>query len=219
MKTELELKTISDNLANPKGDIGLKVAAKMNESNLELTLKSIEALSPKKNDSVVEIGLGNGKLSYPILEKIGTGGVFLGVDTSQTMIDESFANISSRWEGELILYHGDICDYKTDLKFDKLMGVNLLYFIEDLDQFFTHLKPLMKDGAKLVFSMRAYETLVKLPISQFNFILRPDNEIMTIIENNGFKNITLEEYVEKNEVKRQVETDVVFKNIIISCYK
>lgn len=56
---EKDLKILAQNLANPEGETGLKVAEMMNATNIGMTVESIQTLLIEDGESILEIGHGN----------------------------------------------------------------------------------------------------------------------------------------------------------------
>ena len=54
-----------------------------------MTERSIEMLAPKSCERIVEIGPGNGILSIPIVESLGKGGHYIGIEWSTDMARET----------------------------------------------------------------------------------------------------------------------------------
>lgn len=186
---EQELQFIANQLSCPDGEAGIDVGNKMNELNQFITLKSIEKLSVKKAESIVEIGAGNGSLSLPILDALGVNGYYLGIEMSEVMAAELHRTLESkRCKVEVIC--GNCLDVNIKAEsVDAVMGVNILYFIEDLYPFFKHIINWMKCGGRVVFGIRSDKALKNLPFTQYGFNIRSTNEIELLMKKAGFDSI------------------------------
>ena len=57
---EENIKFIAEQLRKPSGEYASKIGEKMNESNFQMNIKTIESLVLEAQDNVLEIGMGNG---------------------------------------------------------------------------------------------------------------------------------------------------------------
>ncbi len=208
------IKEVSDHLKCPRGKRGLEIAQKMNVSNQELMKETLVILNPCVGEKIIEIVMGNGILSIPLIESLGVTGQFCGLDLSETMIEE--ASIHLKKYKNIILKNSDLTDFKSKEKYDKLIAVNVLYFIKDLDLFFKSIKINIKESGLVVFGLRTQKTLNNIPISKFNFISRSEDSILDMLKGHGFKEIKKFLFTEKERAERQVDTQIEFENIIIS---
>ncbi|MDH3381915.1 MAG: class I SAM-dependent methyltransferase [Flavobacteriaceae bacterium] len=76
---------LSKQLKLPKGFLGFFVSLLMNKVNKPMYTKSLNLLAPDTMDTVLEIGIGNGKFLNSIAEKVPNG-LVIGIDISPTMV-------------------------------------------------------------------------------------------------------------------------------------
>ncbi|SIT11872.1 Methyltransferase domain-containing protein [Zobellia uliginosa] len=84
----MDFEEVAKQLANPSGKYGIDVALGMNSMNEFISKTTYELLKIKDNESVLEIGFGNGKFIKDILN-YGSRISFTGIDISNTMITEA----------------------------------------------------------------------------------------------------------------------------------
>lgn len=186
---EQELRSIANQLSCPDGLAGIDVGNKMNELNRFITHKTIEKLSVKNSESIVEIGPGNGSLSLPILDALGVNGYYLGIEMSEVMAAELHRNIAIK-KCKVEVVCGDCLDVNVEPEsVDGVMGVNVLYFIEDLFSFFKHIINWMKSDGRAVFGIRSDKALKNLPFTQYGFNIRSTNEIKSLMKKAGFGSV------------------------------
>ena len=123
---ESELKAIASQLSCPDGEGGLEIGNKMNLLNHFITRRTLEALSPKRDEVIAEIGPGNGALSESLVETLGTNGKYYGIELSEVMAKEARQRLS---EGDCAVEI--ICSDCANANIPKasldgLMAVNLL---------------------------------------------------------------------------------------------
>jgi ubiquinone/menaquinone biosynthesis C-methylase UbiE len=82
------LKKVAAQLRKPEGEWGLETGRQMNINNRQMNELGIAAMELSANDSVLEIGMGNGFFAKDILEA-ASGISYIGCDYSPTMVEEA----------------------------------------------------------------------------------------------------------------------------------
>lgn len=186
---EHELKSVASQLACPQGDDGIEMGNKMNALNAFITHTTIEALSPQQGETIAELGPGNGALSELLLESIGNNGRYYGIEPSEVMVDEARLRLSGKPCAVEIIHGDHMTAAIPDNCLDGLFAVNVLYFIENLDECFKQIRNWMKPGARTVFGVRSDHALNNLPFIEYGFNVRSPDEIKQCMRNNGFTDI------------------------------
>ncbi|VAW81530.1 hypothetical protein MNBD_GAMMA12-2488 [hydrothermal vent metagenome] len=192
-----ELETLANQLACPHGEQGAELGIKMNALNTFITQTSITELAPSANEHIVEIGFGNGELSLPVIDLIGAQGHFTGIETSSILAkqaadkfqDAGITNIS-------ILQQNCHSANISASSQDGIFAVNVLYFIFDLQRFFTLLHRWLKPEGRIVMGIRSKETLQKMPFTQYGFNLRSQEEYLDAMRNSGLTEVKSSYYDE-----------------------
>lgn len=186
---ESELKAIANQLSCPKGEGGIEMGNKMNDINRFITSRTIEMLSPQPDEVIAEIGPGNGALSETLVNMLGVKGKYYGVELSEVMANEVRQRLSgSACTVDIIC--GDCTNANIpENSLDGIMAVNLLYFIENIDELFSLITQWMKSGARSVFGIRSEQSLNSLPFTQYGFNVRSADEIKECMRNNGFSDV------------------------------
>ncbi len=188
---ETTLRGIAAQLARPTGEGAETIATSMNEVNNAITARAIETLAPRAGEVVAEIGPGNGVLSVPIVEVLGDGGRYLGIELSDDMARAAAATLKTAGAAHVDIHNGDCRSAPVDTaSLDGLMAVNLLYFIDDLTDLFGQIANWLKQDGRAVFGIRSPESLNAIPFTQYGFRVRPLKEIETALRQSGFTNIT-----------------------------
>jgi arsenite methyltransferase len=211
---ELELKAIASQLSCPEGDAGIEMANKMNVLNLFITARAIEVLSPQADEAIVEIGPGNGALSEPMLDTLGAKGRYYGIELSEHMAKEARQRFSKKDCHVDLLFSDCLQAAIPEKSVDGIMAVNLLYFIENLDELFSKLQSWMKPGARVVFGVRSDNSLNSLPFVQYKFNVRSPDEIKSCMVNNGFSDVGSQYYDEGSimfgDLSLQVDSVIIY---------
>ncbi len=214
---EEKLKSIASQLARPSGEGAAEIGAAMNISNEFITARSIEALSPQQNETIAEIGPGNGTLSEPIFNTLGKNGKYFGIELSQDMAEEARQRLSNK-ASDIEIICGDCLnvDIPTN-SVDGLLAVNVLYFIDDLDKFLSRVFSWIKPGGRVIFGIRSEKALKSLPFTQYGFNIRGLDLIKDRMKQIGFKGVESSYYdegvVTLGELELPVDT-IVVKGIV-----
>jgi ubiquinone/menaquinone biosynthesis C-methylase UbiE len=191
------LEMLASQLACPSGEFGIMLAKKMNESNIKMAALVAKALAPQKGDAVLEVGLGNGMLSLPILELIGDKGIFVAVEKSDVMVDEANTLFKKKGYKNAYVKHSEFA--KIEVQENTLMGIisaNVLYFIDDLKAFVERAYYCLNTGGKFVTGFSSPNALKGQPFAQYGFIAYEPDAVIATMEEAGFKNITSDYHLE-----------------------
>lgn len=187
---ETTLRSVAAQLARPTGEGAETIAAAMNEVNNAITALAIETLAPHARETIAEIGPGNGTLSLPIVEALGDGGRYLGIELSKDMARVAGATLGAVRSARVDIHNGDCRSAPVDAaSLDGLMAVNLLYFIDDLPDLFGQIANWLKADGRAVFGIRSPESLNAMPFTQYGFQIRSLEEVEAALRKAGFANI------------------------------
>lgn len=154
---------------------------------------AIRLLDPKKHDSVLEIGFGNGKYIREIARTAGNG-LVAGVDYSQTMVSQARKR-NRKWirQGKVEIHCGsaDRLPFESDT-FQKVFTVNTIYFWPHPDKEIAEIYRVLKPGGSCVISFRSKEKMERLPFAGDGFRLFEPDEVVRLVTDAGFKEVLLE---------------------------
>lgn len=189
-KENFSSKDLAKHLKKPSGKDGKKVGLQMNKGNKYICLNSYRLLSPKSNDRILEIGMGNGFFVENLL-MMGDELSYVGVDFSQTMVEEAsdinknFSNVS--------FYNASIEKLPfVENEFDCITTTNTVYFWPDLVSNLRELKRVLKPGGKLLIAYRDKKMMDHLEFTQYGFDKYSNNHIESLLLENGFSNVQTE---------------------------
>ena len=112
-------------------------------------LKAVQALALKPGDTVVDIGCGTG-LNIPFLQAaIGPEGKIIGVDLSQTMLDQAQQRVlENDWKNvELVCSDAAKYDFPTDV--DGILSTFALILVPDVGRAVVNGCQALKSGGRL----------------------------------------------------------------------
>lgn len=187
---ETQLRGLAAQLARPSGEGAETIAAAMNEVNNAMTARAIKTLAPQAGQIIAEIGPGNGALSVPIVEALGDGGRYIGIELSDDMAHTAAATLAAVGLARVDIHNSDCRNAPVGAaSLDGLIAVNLLYFIDDLADLFGQIFNWLKPDGRAVFGIRSPDSLNAMPFTQYGFRVRPLEDIETALRQSGFATI------------------------------
>ncbi len=192
------LDELASQLRQPHGKMGIEVAARMNEGNAFMNRFAIEQLKLTGNETLLEIGPGNGFFAKELLNNY-INLYYRGVDYSDLMIVEAHKMIKGFIEeGRASLHHSEIKNLPfPDETCDKILGVNVIYFWDKPEVELKELGRVLRPDGRIVLGMRSLETMKQLSVTKYNFNLYSKENISTFVEKAG---LTLKEIVSTPEI-------------------
>ncbi len=186
--TNEELKELAAQLRKPSGAKGTEVAGMMNETNIRMTLHSIDRLHIQDHDHILELGHGNcAHLSYILQQKSNLA--YYGLEISELMKEEA-KHINQRFienkKARFYLYDGQHIPFPGNY-FDRIFTVNTIYFWTDPESLMSELYHVIKPNGKLNITFVQQDMMKALPFTQFGFTLYNNKKIEHLVETTGFK--------------------------------
>ena len=136
---------MTENMRSPK-TIGLAWVARtlMNYSNAQVSIDIVNRMKLKKTDNVLELGVGNG-LAIKEIAKISRNNI-IGVEISA----EFRRNLlKMKLPKNIVILENDAKDLSNrvpDGSIDKLLAINVIYFLKPLEQYILEFKRILKKG-------------------------------------------------------------------------
>jgi ubiquinone/menaquinone biosynthesis C-methylase UbiE len=165
----------------------------LNKGNEKINHLTVELLDIKPTDLVLDIGFGGGVTIEEMVKIIDTGKIY-GVDFSQAMVDKAKQKFKKLIEsGKVSIEFGDVSKLPFEPKiFDKVCTVNTIYFWNDPSASLREIRRVMKNGGKLIVSIRSAEKMQDLPFTQHNFKLYSPADVRNLLVGAGFNNISID---------------------------
>lgn len=207
--SEPELQELAAQLRCPDENGGLKVAEMMNSTNANIISKAINALSIKNNDTILEIGPGNGKHIEGIINKAKSLNYY-GTDISQAMVNECNRRYSAYENVKVTLTDGISLPY-PDNYFDIAFTINTIYFWQNPDAYANEISRVTKTGSLLCVGYIPERVMQKIPFAKYGFRHYSEKAVRDLLNNSGFKihdEFTEKEFVTSN-TGRQIEREFV----------
>ena len=136
---------MTENMRSPK-TIGLAWVARtlMNYSNAQVSIDIVNRMKLKKTDHVLELGVGNGLAIKEIAKIIGNK--IIGVEISA----EFRRNLlKMKLPKNIVILENDAKDLRNkvpDGSIDKLLAINVIYFLKPIEEYILEFKRILKKG-------------------------------------------------------------------------
>lgn len=185
---ENELKEIARQLRHPEGEGGIRTAEVMQQNNAGMIRSAIDLLAVKSNESVLEIGPGNGSHLKYLLEK-APGIRYKAVDISETMIKEANRLNKEQVEAgdaEFIFSSDPRSIPQPDESADCIFTVNTLYFWENPGLFLLELYRCLKPQGRFSLCFAPASFMKKLPFTNYGFRSYEPDEVLNLLTEAGF---------------------------------
>ncbi|MCH2228752.1 MAG: class I SAM-dependent methyltransferase [Crocinitomicaceae bacterium] len=182
--TEQELRELEAQLSCPRGENGIEVGHKMNESNIGMTKNTIQFLELENNDCVLELGHGNcGHLELILRESQGIK--YFGIEISEAMWEEA-QKMDTKGQAKFKLYDGQIIPY-PDNYFDRVFTVNTIYFWANPEILITEIERVLKADGTIVLTFADKSFMKHLPFVGEKFRLFEKEDLLSLTENTNLR--------------------------------
>lgn len=187
MSEEIDFRAVAAQLAKPEGEAGVQTAAHMNISNADMTRYAVDLLKCDAEDSVLEIGPGNGRFAEYVLAK-GNGIHYTGVDISETMVSTA-RDINRAYidQGRAAFEWTDGIHFPfSDAIFNKVFTVNTLYFWQNPAIQLAEIRRILNPGGIFCLAIASRAFMERLPFTAHGFTLYAPEEVQDLMLASGF---------------------------------
>lgn len=181
--SEEELKNLADQLRHPEGDYGLSVGEMMQFTNMGLIHKTIDNLSAKDGNSILEIGPGNGAHVQYLINK-ARNLRYKGVDISETMIIEAAKINAAIPNTSFLLSDGKTIPFE-DGSFDRVFTVNTIYFWKHPQAYADEIARVLRSGGVAAIGLIPKSTMQHIPFSKYGFTMYDTDSVSMLLKNAG----------------------------------
>ena len=136
---------MTENMRSPK-TIGLAWVARtlMNYSNAQVSIDIVNRMDLKKTDYVLELGVGNG-LAIEEIAKISENkiiGIEISADFRKKLLNKQLPK-------NIVILENDAKDLSKEIpdgSIDKLLAINVIYFLKPIEEYILEFKRILKKG-------------------------------------------------------------------------
>ena len=173
---------MTENMRSPK-TIGLAWVARtlMNYSNAQVSIDIVNRMKLKKTDHVLELGVGNG-LAIKEIAKISENKI-IGIEISAEFRKKL---LNKQLPKNIVILENDAKDLSKEIpdgSIDKLLAINVIYFLKPIEEYILEFKRILKKGGIGYLGCK-FES-----IKNFDIEVAPnrnEREIMTQLSSVGF---------------------------------
>ena len=136
---------MTENMRSPK-TIGLAWVARtlMNYSNAQVSIDIVNRMKLKKTDHVLELGVGNG-LAIKEIAKISENKI-IGIEISAEFRKKL---LNKQLPKNIVILDNDAKDLSNEIpdgSIDKLLAINVIYFLKPIEEYILEFKRILKRG-------------------------------------------------------------------------
>jgi arsenite methyltransferase len=170
-------------LRRPTGWLGRRVMGQcLNRGNKRMLDAAVDALQPKPDELIVDIGFGGGYALDLIRERVAPARP-VGVEISSAMIEACQA----RWGDAVILFRADVAAMPFEAQSQNaVLSVNTIYFWQDPKAALEEIVRILKPGGRLVLGIRRPGPLALSPIAWFGFRFYSVHKVEELMRAAGF---------------------------------
>ena len=174
---------MTENMRSPK-TIGLAWVARtlMSHSNAQVSIDIVNRMKLKNTDHVLELGVGNG-LAIKEIAKISEKKI-IGIEISSEFRREL---LKMKLPKNIVILENDAKDLSNEIldgSIDKLLAINVIYFLKPITEYILEFKRILKKGGIGYLGCK-FES-----IKNFDIEVAPnrnEREIITQLSSVGFK--------------------------------
>jgi len=112
----------------------------------------LDDLALRPNDRVVELGCGPGGLSRRIMRRLGAGGVLVGVDSSEGLLEQAGKNLTGSGPARFEAVRADVADLGPWLEgADVVVGRAVLHHVPLAELLLGRLRTVVRPGTRVGF--------------------------------------------------------------------
>lgn len=189
MTVEFTNEERASQLRKPSGEGAAVIIEYMNKGNGRLYQSVLSELSASAGESILELGPGNGVAVAGI---IAEGDVrYTGLDYSPDSVKLAIeTNREAVDSGTATFIQGEVRNMPfEDASFDKILGVNIVYFFDTPSEEMKEIKRVLKPGGKIIFGYRPEHIMIHYPFSDFGFTKYSPEKLENLLTSSRFNNI------------------------------
>ena len=120
--------------------------------------ESFDAVSPKPDDRILDLGCGNGLMTMELSRAVGPNGNVTGLDQSQDMLSSARDRCAGLDNVDLIEGAAEALPF-GDGQFDKAVSVQVFEYLADMRPALRELHRVLRPGGRLVIGDMHWDTL------------------------------------------------------------
>lgn len=182
---------ISRQAGRPTGLLGRLIGRAMVKDTRETNEVALELLAPRPDETVLEIGFGQGRTIERLVEM---GAKVVGVEVSDTMKSQATArNRSAVADGRVELHVGDgIRLPVSDAIADAAVTAHTIYFWPEPAMTMGEIQRVLRPGGRFVIAFRAGEEDAPARFDPAVYDFHDTDEVVGLVKGAGFADVEVE---------------------------
>lgn len=200
--TQEELNEMAAQLGCPDGEKGIEVGEILNDTNIGMTVATINSLEIGPKQHILEIGHGNGDHLDKILSR-SEQVTYTGLEISDTMYREAVKRNETHIQNgnaAFMTYNGSTVPNVSN-SFDGIMTVNTIYFWTNPLDFLNELHRVLKPTGILAITYAQKHFMEQLPFVNDTFNLYNNDDIMKLVNKSDFQSVIIKDKTERVRTK------------------
>jgi SAM-dependent methyltransferase len=179
-------------LRQPDGDLGLSVAEFLNTNNRDGNTRTVTLLDLQAGYRVLEIGFGNGR-TVPDVVGRAANIRYVGIDISQTMVDEASRFNAGLVSQEIAGFHLGSAEHLpfADASFERVFSTGVIHFWEPTAKPLAEVRRVLTSGGLMIMGCLAFKDPPQFARSEFGFHLRDASEWEGLCRAAGFADVNV----------------------------
>ena len=120
---------------------------------------NFDAVAPRPDETILDIGCGTGMLALDLARAVGTGGQVIGIDPSEDMLTEARARCGGRENIRLLQATAQAIPL-DDESVDKAVSVQVFEYFDDISAPLRELHRVLRPGGRLVIGDTHWDSLI-----------------------------------------------------------
>lgn len=180
-------------LGNPDGEVGLAVAAWLNQTNAPANARMLQSLGLKAGDHVLEVGFGNGRVA-PLVLAQAPAIRYCGIDISATMVEEARAFNAAAVAAGQAEFHLAAAERMSfaDASFDCAFSMGVIHFWTEPAASLAELHRVLRPAALMRMACLGPLHAPDFARPEFGFHLRPAAEWQALTQAAGFDRVQVD---------------------------
>ncbi len=190
-ETTPDPKEVAKHLRKPDGAMGKEIGIQMNKGNKHICLNAINELNLQANESVLEIGMGNGNFVGHLMSR-AEGLKYAGADFSSTMVTEAKAlnnELAKKHSINFVEASVEKLPFK-DNSFDAITTTNTIYFWPNVKENTKELQRVLKPGGRIIVAYRTNSLMSSIEFTKYGFNMFEKEEVEEVFLSQNFTSVS-----------------------------
>jgi len=191
-----------------------RIEAHKKYAELEINDWILDILNLQPGESILDIGCGTGKQIIPFKKMVGDGGIAVGTDISEELVEDAKKRAEKEnLEIQFLVHDANNPFNLSDNSFDAISCCFAIYYVKDIEKILVDMKRILKPGGRIFLAGPTPENakllhilhkkITKKPLPYMPGVSRFMSEVLALVQKH-FQNVKVDRF--QNSMKFQ-DTD------------